>query len=351
MARLFNRSYTRDELMKYIGDISQVADARPAQLAAGRAKGVSVIDVNTGGGLCVSILPDRGMDMAWASYKGIPLSCVSKCGVVSPVYHERTGFGFLRSFTVGLLTTCGLTQIGTPCEDGGEALGLHGRISNTPAEDVSIYKEWEGDEFVMRIRGKMREGAYFAEQLTLTRDVTAVMGENRIAIHDVVRNCGYRTSPFMLLYHFNFGHPLLGPETRLYHTPASITARDDAARPGLADCETFEAPQPGYQEQVFFYDMTPQSDKVFACLYNEKLAVGVFLAYRKSQLPVFTQWKHMGEGEYVCGMEPCIVAPIGRAAARESGGLQFLKPGEERRFDIELGVVDGKDELAALRAQ
>lgn len=349
MATLFNRSYTKDELMKYIGDISQVADARHAKLVSGRAEGVSVIDINTGGGLNVSILPDRGMDMAWASYKGIPISCVSKCGVVSPTFYDSVGAGFLRSFTAGLLTTCGLTQTGVPCTDNGEQLGLHGRISHTPAEDVSIYKEWEGNEFVMRIRGKLREGAYFAEHLTLTRSVTAVMGENKLHIHDVVENCGFSDAPLMLLYHLNFGHPLVGPETRLYHTPAKIVPRDEAAKPGLDTCETFDMPLHGYQEQVFFYDMEAKSDQAFSCLYNEKLGIGCYLSYHKSQLPVFTEWKHMGEGEYVVGMEPGTNSPIGRAVARERGELILLKPGEQRVFDIELGIVDGKEELTALR--
>ncbi len=348
MAKLFNRSYTKAELMKYIGDISQVADARHAKLVSGRAQGVSVIDVITGGGLNVSILPDRGMDMAWASYKGIPLSCITKCGVVSPMFYEGAGMGFFRSFTAGLLTTCGLTQTGPGCVDNGEPLGIHGRISHIPADDVAVYKEWEGDEFVMRVRGKVREGAYFAEQLTLTRSVTAVMGENRLQIHDVVENCGFHDAPLMLLYHFNFGHPLVGPDTRLYHTPAKIVPRDEAAKYGLDTCEAFEAPSAGYQEQVFFYDMDTKDDKAFSCLYNEKLGVGCYLSFRKSQLPVFTEWKHMGKGEYIVGMEPCTNPPISRAVARERGELTFLKPGEQRVFDIELGIVDGKDELAEL---
>jgi hypothetical protein len=334
--------------MKYIGDISQVADARPAKLVSGRAQGVSVIDMITGGGLNVSILPDRGMDMAWASYKGIPLSCVTKCGVVSPMFYESTDAGFFRSFTAGLLTTCGLTQTGPACTDAGERLGVHGRVSHIAAEDVGICKEWEGDDFVMRIRGKMREGAYFAEQLTLTRSFTAVMGQNKLYIHDVVENCGYHDAPFMLLYHFNFGHPLVGPDTQLCHTPAKITPRDEAAKRGLDTCRIFDSPIHDYKEQVFFYDMKSEDDTVFACLYNEKLDIGCYLSYRISQLPVFTEWKHMGEGEYIVGMEPCTNPPISRAVARERGELTFLKPGEQRSFDIEFGILDGQEALNAL---
>jgi hypothetical protein len=152
----------------------------------------------------------------------------------------------------------------------------------------------------------------------------------------------------MLLYHFNFGYPLVGTDTRLYHTPAAIVPRDEAAKPGLTSCETFEAPVHGYREQVFFYDMAAREDRVFSCLYNESSGIGAYLSYRKSQLPCFTEWKHMGEGEYVVGMEPGTNPPIGRAAARERGELTSLKPGEQRCFDIEVGIVEGQAELDAL---
>ena len=149
----------------------------------------------------------------------------------------------------------------------------------------------------------------------------------------------------------NFGHPLVSPDTRMYHTPATIVPRDEDAKSGLETCETFETPARDYQEQVLFYDMEAKNDRAFSCLYNEKLGVGAYLYYHKSQLPCFTEWKHMGEGEYVVGMEPGTNPPIGRTAARERGELTILKPGEQRIFDIEMGIVDGRDELDALRAR
>ncbi len=46
------------------------------------------------------------------------------------------GDGFLKSFTAGFLTTCGLEGAGAPSVDEGEAVPMHGTISNTPAERV-----------------------------------------------------------------------------------------------------------------------------------------------------------------------------------------------------------------------
>jgi hypothetical protein len=63
----------------------------------------------------------------------VPLAWVSPTGVVAPHFRELQGEGWLRSFGGGLLVTCGLQNVGEPSERGGEELGLHGRISNTPA--------------------------------------------------------------------------------------------------------------------------------------------------------------------------------------------------------------------------
>ena len=84
MAYLYGKKVTKKELMKRIGDISQIAGAKLYELKSGRAKGVTAIDVKTGSGFSFTVLPDRAMDIAWAEYKGIPLSFISKTGVCSP---------------------------------------------------------------------------------------------------------------------------------------------------------------------------------------------------------------------------------------------------------------------------
>ncbi|MBT3319136.1 MAG: aldose 1-epimerase family protein [Clostridia bacterium] len=349
MAKIFDKQYSKQELKSYVGDISQIADAKYSELKDGRGGGVSVVDIKTGGGLDISVLPGRGMDFAGAQYKGVPFGYISNTGVVSPTYFDENGMNYFRNFTAGLLTTCGLCNVGPPCEDDGKLLGIHGKISNIPADDIGISKEWVGDEFVFKVRGKVRESEFFAQNLTLTREISFSLGDKKILISDAVENCGFKPHPLMLLYHFNFGHPLVGTDTKLYHTSAHINPKDDYSAKYLDNCHSFEVPVLDCPENVFFYDMKPSGDNVFSCLYNDVLGFGVYLKYKKSQLSNFTQWKNMGKGAYVTAMEPCNTPPIGRAAAREQGILEFLEEGEVRRFDIELGIVDGRNELAELQ--
>lgn len=127
---------------------------RPCILQDGKAEGVKAARIDTGSGLSFTILPGRGMDIPDASYRGIPLHFFSGTGITAPTYYEEPGLGWLRSFFVSLLTTCGITYSGAPDEDQGQALGWHGRISNAGAENVCINQEWQDDEYVMTVQGR-----------------------------------------------------------------------------------------------------------------------------------------------------------------------------------------------------
>ena len=59
------------------------------------------------------------------------------------------------------------------------------------------------------------------------------------------------------------------------------------------------------------------------------------LRYDRQNLPYLVEWKQMGEGDYVCGLEPGTWAPEGRAEARRRGELRRIAPGETVRFALE----------------
>lgn len=344
MAYVFGKEFTRWELMRRIGDISQIAGAKKIILDSGKASGVHAVEIKTGTGLSFTVLPDRGMDIAWADYKGIALSFISKTGVVSPYYYEPNGNGFLRGFYGGLLTTCGLTYMGAACEDNGKSLGLHGRAANTPAEDVCVTNTWQDDDFIIQVGGKVRESVVFGENITLARVIQARLGENRIVIKDTIENCGFESQPLMLLYHCNFGYPLLDSETKLILPAGTVKARDLVAERGINNNREFSEPTSGYLEQVFYHDLIPGvDDKISVGLVNKNLlesGLGVYINYDKKQLPNFIEWKQMGEGDYVVGLEPATWYPEGRNEARKRGELKFIEPGESKEFSLEIVIEE-----------
>jgi hypothetical protein len=348
MATLFGRTVTKESLHQRTGHIHQVAGVRFLELVEGREAGVRIADVRTGSGLRFQVTLDRGMDISIAEYRGMPLAWRSPAGDVHPAYYDPAGLEWLRTFPGGLLTGCGMTYLGAPCRDGDDDLGLHGRLSHIAAEGVSAAETWQGDTCTFSLSGRVREWSMFKEHLLLERTYRVVLGESRIMIDDVVRNEGVQRTPFMMLYHVNPGWPFVDDGSRLLLHARSTVPRDAEAAKGTAEAARFIAPQPGYREQVFFHDLVADADgHACALLLNPRLQVGVYVRYRQKELPRYIEWKMMGEGTYVVGMEPANCSVMGRAGEREAGTLQHLESGEERRFSVEIGVVEGDEAIAS----
>jgi hypothetical protein len=353
MAQLYGKDQSKNEICRRIGDIGQIAGAVNARLADGRGDGTHIVEVRTGTGLRYTVVPGRGMDICSADYCGYALSFVSKTGIVHPAFYETADAGFHRSFFAGLLTTCGLRNVGAACTDEGEFLGLHGRINNLPAGDVCVSNQWEGDSLSMRMRGVVRESTLYGENLTLTREITSYLGESTIRIHDEVENCGFSSEPLTILYHCNFGYPLLDASSRLVLPEGQAIPRDDTAAQSLDRHAEFQEPQDDFPETVFFHHSRADvEDNTYAGLFNPSLGekgLGVMITYNKKNLPYLIQWKNMGNGDYVLALEPSNCYPIGRKEARTQNMLRMIEPGETKAFDLCFHVVTSGEELDALR--
>ena len=87
-------------------------------------------------------------------------------------------------------------------------LTLHGKIANLPAQEVEVEVERESP-FRITIRGVVHERMVFGPKLELATAISTVPGTNTFRIHDVVTNRGAQPEEFQMLYHVNFGKPLL----------------------------------------------------------------------------------------------------------------------------------------------
>jgi hypothetical protein len=359
MAKYLGRNWTRTELLSYVSDPQQVASATPFMLVDGKAEGVKGIRVDTGSGLSFTVLPGRGMDIAGASYKGLSLCMITATGIVSPAYYEESGSEWLRNFFAGLLTTCGITNSGPPSIDQGRSYGQHGRVSNAGAEDVAVDQDWEGDEFVIRLKGRMREALpLIGENMTLTRRIETRLGSKAFSLRDVIENRGFEEQPLMLLYHMNFGYPLLGPNARIVAPARKVEPRDEAARRDRGVEEALEFPEPiqGYQEKVFFHSLAAdRKGRTFVALLNSDVGdgtpLGIVMRFSLKELPAFTEWKMPGRGFYVLGLEPGTVTPLGRAALRATGAMPQLAGQASYSLSIDLEVVDSSKEMDGLRKE
>ncbi len=352
MAYIWNKEYTKSDLLQRIGDITQIAGTKSYVLNDGKAFGVRGIDVKTGSGLEFTIIPDRCMDIAWASYNGKALSLLSKNGIVSSKYYEPEENGWFRSFFAGLLTTCGLSNTGAYCEVDGEKFGLHGRISNTPAEKVNINEYWLNDDFFIEVSGKMRETNFYGENLLLTRTIKTKLGDSKLIIEDYVENLGYSEVPLSILYHFNLGFPVVDESSELIINSSSIESYDQESGEGILTYNKLQKPTHEYFRQVFFHKPKVDVDGNACCaIINHNLdgnKFGVYLKYNQSELPELFEFKMMGQSDYVVGLEPSNCMPMGRKVEKSRDGLKYLAAGESKKFYLEIGVVNGDNEVNEL---
>ena len=329
-----------------IGHRAQLGGIETSVLDNSAGRGVRVAWINTGTGLRYKVVLDRAMDIAEAFYNQHSLAWLSHSGITPPQPFTDRGLQWLRTFGGGLLVTCGLSHVGGPEEDAHGQRGLHGGISNIPAEIESISQPNPVvGKLDFSITGLMRETTVFGPSLELRRTISGTLGQAQICIHDEVTNRANTPAPHMLLYHLNFGWPLVDEGTKLLWE-GSWQAREGGINADIFNVEndfkTCPAPLEshlGTGEAVAIID--PSADVAGECqagLYNEKLGLAVSISFRKAQLPWLINWQHWGKGEYVTGLEPSTHPLIGQAQARADTTLLFIEPGMSKAYDLVIDI-------------
>ena len=330
-----------------ISNPAQLGGIETSILDNGAGRGTRIAWINTGTGLRYKVVIDRAMDIADAFYNQHSLAWLSHAGIIPPQPFADRGTDWLRTFGGGLLTTCGLSHVGGPETDEYGERGLHGLISNMPAEIESIIQPNPiKGKLEMSITGRVRQTQIFGPSLELKRTISGTLGKASIKIHDEVVSVSNTTTPLMLLYHFNFGWPLVdeGTDIRWDGTwQPRVAGAEKIFREGNNFCK---CPPPldqhsGSGEEVAIINPTADSSGQCECgLHSAKLGLTVSLRFKKEQLPWLTNWQHWGKGEYVTGLEPGTNPPIGQTKARQTNQLMFLAPGETKSFDLELEIID-----------
>ena len=325
-------------------NMRQFADFRQVTLPDGQR----MVEAYNASGLNYVVLPDRGLDIWSAHYRGVPLTWLSQGSPHPPA----PGFSWLRTFNGGLLVTCGLTHAGPPEEepltDG--ARDIHGLYTSLRAFDVAVQGGWQGDEYALTLSGVVSENKLFSEQLRLERTYRLSLDRPVIEWADRIVNLGDQTTPLMVLYHINLGYPLVGQGTRFETPSADVISRNAEAEKGKHRWPEYDAAIPGYAEQVWWHHVRADGDghTTVALLQPE---FGLRWDYDTRALPYLTQWKNVRQGIYVSGIEPGNCLPEGQVKARERGRLDMLEPGDSREFSIALTVLDGAAAVEQTRAR
>ncbi|GKH31914.1 aldose 1-epimerase family protein [Muricomes sp. OA1] len=318
----------------YIGHDSQVYGIEEHRLVGGKGDGMRLLEINNGKGVELTVVLDRCADISRLRYKGVNLSYFSPCGYVAPAYYDAAGANWLKSFTAGYLTTCGLQAVGSPCTDEGEELPLHGSIANIPAEQV-YWLEEEGD---LVVYATIRDEGIFAPKLRMSREIRVSLRSNEFSIQDTIENTGDTRQPFEILYHMNMGYPMLDEDSILEIPSAEVLPRDEHAAEDIGNWMHMMKPEAGYVERCYYHKFPDRNGK--AGIYQPKLGKGLEITFDAEELDGFVEWKMMGVRDYVLGLECGNCYPDGRDVMRQTGMLKFLEPGEKKAYQVKVHMFE-----------
>lgn len=319
---------------QYIGHDTQVYGIEEHRLVGGKGDGMRLLEVNNGKGLEMTVSLDRCADISRLRFKGINMSYFSPCGYVAPAYYQPTGTDWLKSFTAGFLTTCGLEAVGSPCTDEGVEYPLHGTIANTPAEQAYWFEE--NDELV--VRATMKDEVLFARKMRLNREYRISLKNNEFEIIDTIENTGDSEQAMEILYHMNMGYPLLDEDSVVTIPAKEVVPRNEHAANDIENCLKVIKPEAGYIERCYYHKFADENGK--ASIYQPKLGMGLEISFNAKELDGFVEWKLMGVRDYVLGLECGNCYPDGRDVMRNIGMLKFLQPGEKKTYRVKISMME-----------
>jgi hypothetical protein len=328
---------------------------RTRRLAGGVRDGVLLVEL-VAGTTKVFVLPDRGLGIWKIMADGCELGWQSPVhGPVHPRFvpiAEPSGLGWLDGFDE-LVARCGLVSNGAPDFDAAGRLRhpLHGRIANLPAHHLDVTLDEAAG--TITLTGAVDETRFLVQALRMTTSLTLHAGRSRVSWTDTVKNLSDRPATMQMLYHVNFGPPLLGPGAELVAAVEELVPRDAAAAADVATWSRYATPQAGKGEQVHFARVRPDAQGVAtALLIGPDHCNAASLSWKADTLPCFTLWKNQGglADGYVTGLEPGTNYPNPRSHEESLGRVVPLAPGAGVRFDLAIERHHG-DAIATERAR
>jgi hypothetical protein len=331
---------------------------RKIPLHGGRQEGSELIVIDNGL-LRVTLIPTRGMGVLSARLGDVRLGWDSPVKeVVHPKFmnlQARGGLGWLDGFNEWMVR-CGLENNGQAGKDefinnmGDKAtmdLTLHGKIANLPAQEVEVMVDREAP-FRITILGVVHERMVFGPKLELATGVSTVPGSNTFRIQDVVTNRGAQPEEFQMLYHANFGKPLLEEGARFLAPVEKVTPFNANAARDVDKYNQFAGPTPGYIEQVYlFRPLADKDGRTTIALCNKAGTKAASMTYALKELPYLTLWKNTSaEADgYVTGLEPGTNYPNNRRVERLAGRVPKLAGGASHTMTLDTAIHAGSSQV------
>jgi Domain of unknown function (DUF4432) len=333
-------------------------------LHGGRQEGVDLIRIDNGR-IAITVVPTRGMGILNVESRDLRLGWNSPIKqVVHPQFinlQSRGGLGWLEGFNEWLVR-CGLEFAGAPGRDkfitntGAEAemdLTLHGKIANIPASEVEILID-RVPPFAVHLRGRVDEIMFYGPQLELWTELTLEPNSTHFRLEDKVTNRGGADQEFEMIYHVNYGAPLLEGGARFVAAVKRVTPMNAHAAGAVAEFASYRGPTPGFIEQVYcLQTLADREGRTTLMLRNAAGDRAATMSFAVDQLPCFTLWKNTNHSDEGCvtGLEPGTNYPNNRRVERQAGRVLKLKPGQSRPFVIDFALHTTREEVEGVAAR
>jgi hypothetical protein len=272
-------------------------------LHGGKQEGVDTILVDNGR-LKFAVCPTRGMGVLSVAMDEVYLGWNSP---VKEVVHpslinlqSRGGLGWLEGFNEWMVR-CGLESAGHPGVDkfvnnvGEEAtmeLTLHGKIANIPASEVEVVVD-PNPPHRIRVRGRVDERMFYGPKLEMRAEISTVPGSNSFQIADAIANHSSDQQEFQIIYHANFGPPVLEEQSTFAGAVERVTPFNQHAAKDLASYAEYTGPQLGFIEQVYCIRPKPDAEgRALIMLQNKSRDKAVSMTFLVQELPYVTLWKN-----------------------------------------------------------
>ncbi|MEN5017482.1 aldose 1-epimerase family protein [Erwinia sp. Eh17-17] len=308
-------------------------------LHGGKQEGSKVLTITSKNGLTISLSPTRGMDLLKVTGHGVRLGWDSPVKeVVNPAninLESRNGLGWLEGFNE-MMVRCGFEWTGHPVTKDGMIYTLHGKAGNTPASKVEVIVDDKAPHEI-RIRGLLKETTFKKANLETWTELRYVPGSDAFTVHDVLTNQADYPHDYQIIYHSNFGTPILEKDARFIAPLKSVSPFNDYAKKGLDGWNVYGAPTKDFDEMVF--NLTPKADsngKTVAAVINSKGDKGASIEFDTRQLPLLTMWKNtdtLKQG-YVTGIEPGTNYAYPVTIEKEQGRVKQLQAGQSTEFTL-----------------
>ena len=307
-------------------------------LHGGKQEGSTLITIDTKD-LQVSVIPTRGMNIYEIKSGDVRYGWKSPVDeIVNPAFMNlemRNGLGWLDGFNE-MMVRCGYEWTGHPVTADGQIYTLHGRAGNTPVSQVEV-EIADAAPHEIRVRGLIKESTFKKADLQTMTELRYVPGTNQFSLHDVLTNHADYPHDYQIIYHSNFGTPILEEGARFLAPAISVSPFNDYAKAGVDNWQTYAGPTKGFDEMVF--NIKPLSDnnhETLAAVVNKAGDKGASIQFDTRQLPVLTLWKNtdtLKQG-YVTGIEPGTSYAYPVTIEREQKRVKQLQPGASAQFDL-----------------